>query len=108
MTSISKKLYIDKFDDIVNKYNNTHHGAIKMKPVNVMPDIYIDFNKAINDKDPKFKAYALKWSAEVFVIVKVKHIAMWAINNHIDEEIVETFYEKELKKKIQKSLEFKE
>ena len=35
MTSISKKVYIDKLDDIVNKYNNTYHRTIKMKPVDV-------------------------------------------------------------------------
>ena len=33
MTSISKSAYIDKLDDIVNKYNNTYHSTIKMKPV---------------------------------------------------------------------------
>ena len=32
MTSISQNVYIDKLDDIVNKYNNTYHGTIKMKP----------------------------------------------------------------------------
>ena len=34
-------MYIDKFDNIVNKYNNTHHRTIKMKPVYVKPTIYI-------------------------------------------------------------------
>ena len=33
MSSISKNLYIDKLDDIVNKCNNTYHRTIKMKPV---------------------------------------------------------------------------
>ena len=33
MTSIFKNMYIDKSDDIVNKYNNTYHSTIKMKPV---------------------------------------------------------------------------
>ena len=51
MTSISKKLYIDKLDHIVNKYNNTQ--TIKMKPVK--PSIYIDFNKENNKESPKFK-----------------------------------------------------
>ena len=44
MTSTSKNLYIDKFDDIVNKYNNTYHKTITMKPVDVNPSMYIDFN----------------------------------------------------------------
>ena len=51
MTSISKNVYIDKLDDIVNKYNNTCHRTIKMKPVDVKYNTYIDFDKKINDKD---------------------------------------------------------
>ena len=35
MTLISKSVYIDKLDDIVNKYNNTYHSTIKMKPIDV-------------------------------------------------------------------------
>ena len=41
MTSISKKVHIDKLDDIVNKYNNTYHRTVKMKPVDVKDNIYI-------------------------------------------------------------------
>ena len=44
-------MYIDKLDEILNKYSNTYHRTIKMKPVDVNPSIYIDFNKVINDKD---------------------------------------------------------
>ena len=55
MTSVSKNVYIDKLDDIVTKYNNTHHSTIKMKPVIVKSSTYIDSSKEINDKDPKFK-----------------------------------------------------
>ena len=55
MTSIRKNVYIDKLDGIVNEYNNTHHITIKMKPVDVKDDAYIDFKKEVNDKDPKFK-----------------------------------------------------
>ena len=40
MTSISKNVYIDKLDDIVNEYNNTYHRTIKMKPVDVK-DIHL-------------------------------------------------------------------
>ena len=50
MNSISKNLYIDKLDEIVNKYNNTHHRTIRMKPVDVKPRIYIYFNKENNEK----------------------------------------------------------
>ena len=42
MTSGSKKVYIDKLDDIVNKYNNTYHSTIKMKHFDVKPNTYID------------------------------------------------------------------
>ena len=50
-----KNVYIDKLDDIVNKYNNTYHRTIKLKPVDVKSITYIDFSKEINDEDPKFK-----------------------------------------------------
>ena len=55
MTSISKNVYLDKLDDIVRKYNNTYHTSIKIKPVDVKDNTYIDFKKESNDKDPKFK-----------------------------------------------------
>ena len=55
MTSISKNVYIDKLDDIVNEYNNTYHRTIKMKPVDVKDNAYIDFIKQVNDKDSKYK-----------------------------------------------------
>ena len=42
MTSISKNVYIDELDDIVDKYNNTYHITIKMKPVDVKSNKYID------------------------------------------------------------------
>ena len=49
MTSMSKNVYIDKVDDIVNEYNNTYHRTIKMKPVDLKDDTYIDFKKEVND-----------------------------------------------------------
>ena len=55
MTSISNKIYVDKLDDIVNKYNNTYHSTLKVKPVDVKWDTYNDSSKEINNKDPKFK-----------------------------------------------------
>ena len=57
MTSISRIVYIDKLGDIVNEYNNTYHRTIKMKPADVKDNIYIYINtdKELNDKDPKFK-----------------------------------------------------
>ena len=45
MTSISKNVYIDKLDEAVNKYNNSYHSKIKLKPINVKNNTYIDFDK---------------------------------------------------------------
>ena len=45
MTSIIKNIYIDKLDDIVNKYNNTYHSTIKMKPADVKSSTYFDFDE---------------------------------------------------------------
>ena len=93
MTSVSKNVYIDKLDDIVNEYNNTYHRTIKMKPVDVKDNTYIDFKKEVNDKDPKFKVgdhvriskyksiftkgYTPNWSEDVFVIKKVNNTVLW-------------------------------
>ena len=84
MTSISKNVYIDKLDDIVDEYNNTYHTTIKMKPIDVKDNTYFNTDKETNDKDPKFKvgdsvriskykniftnSYTPNWSEEVFVI----------------------------------------
>ena len=54
MTSISKNVYIDKLDNIVNEYSNTYHRTIKMKPTDVKDSTYINIGKDVNDKDPKF------------------------------------------------------
>ena len=120
MTSISKNVYIDKLDKIVDEYNNTFHKAIKMKPVDVKDNTYINFVKEINDKDPKLKVgdhvriskyknvftkgYMPNWSEEVFISSKIKNSVPWTyiINDLNGEEIVETFYEKKLQKTNQK------
>ena len=81
-------MYIDKLNDIVNKYNNTYHRTIKMKPIDVKDNTYINIDKDVNDKDPKFKVgdhigiskyknifakdYAPNWSEEIFVIKGIK------------------------------------
>ena len=120
MTAISKNVYIYKLDDIVNEYNNTHHRTIKMKPVDVKDNIYIDFEREVNNKDPKFKIgdhiriskyknifakrYMPNWSEEVFIISKIKNTVPWTyvINDFNGEEIIGTFFEKELLKTNQK------
>ena len=116
MTSISKNVYIDKLDDIVNKYNDTYHRTIKMKPIDVQDNTYIDIDKEVNIKDPKFeigdhvriskyknifaKGYTPNWSEEIFVIKEIKNTVPWTyvINDLNGEEIIGTFYEKELQK----------
>ena len=51
ITSISKQVYIDKLDYIANKYNNSYHNAIKIKPVDVKSSTYINSSKDINNED---------------------------------------------------------
>ena len=55
MTLVSKNVYINKLDDIVNEYKNAYHRTIRMKPLDVEDNTYIDFEKEVEDKDPKFK-----------------------------------------------------
>ena len=55
MTTISKNVCMDKLDNIVNEYNNIYHRRIKIKPVHVKDNTYIDLGKEVNNKDPKFK-----------------------------------------------------
>ena len=75
-------------DDIVDKYNNTYHKAIKMKPIDVKDDSFAEYNEESNEKDPKFnvgdhvriskyknifaKGYTPNWSEEIFVVKKIK------------------------------------
>ena len=109
MTSISKNVYINKLDNIVNEYNNTYHTTIK-------DNTYINTDKEVNDKDPKFKVgdhvriskykniiakgYTPNWTEEIFVIKEVKNVVPWTyvINDLNGGEITGTFYEKELQK----------
>ena len=55
MTSISKNVYIDKLDDIGNEYHNIYHRTIKMKPIDVKDNTYINSDKEVNFEDPKSK-----------------------------------------------------
>ena len=120
MTSVSKNLYIDKLDDIVNKYNNRYRSTIKMKPVDVKSNSYFNSRKEINNKDPKFKTdgtdriskyksslakgYTPTWSEEVLIIKKVKNTVPWTyvVKDLNEKEVVGTFYEKEFQKINQK------
>ena len=93
MAAISKNVYFDVLDDIVNKYNSTVHRTIKMKPIDVISDSYAEYNEDSNEKDTKFKAgdrvriskykivfakrYTQNWSEEVFVVSKIKNAVPW-------------------------------
>ena len=55
MTSISKNVYFDVLDNIVDKYNNTIHRTIKMKPIDVADNSFAECNEDLNKKDHKFK-----------------------------------------------------
>ena len=93
ITSVSKNVYIDKLDDIVDEHNNTSHRTIKMKPADVKNNTYIDFEEEVKDKDPKFKVidrvriskyknifakgYTPNWSKEVFVVKIVRNTVPW-------------------------------
>ena len=121
VTSISKNVYIDKSDHIVNKYNNTCHRTIKMKPIDVRPSTYIKSSKEINYQDPKSKigdivriskyenilakGYVPNWSEEVFVIKKLKtlfrgHMLLVILKV---KKVLESFTKKNSKKQTKKS-----
>ena len=119
MTATSKNLYFDVLDDTVNKYNNTVHRTIKMKPINVMDDSYVDYDEDFNKKDPKFKIgdhvriskcknifaneYTPNWFEEVFIVSKIKNtVPQTYVNDLNGEKITGSFYKKELQKSNQK------
>ena len=84
ITAISKNVYFNVLNDIVDKYNNTYHKTIKMKPIDVKSDSFAEYNEESKEKNPKFKVndhvwiskyknifdkgYAPNWSEEVFVV----------------------------------------
>ena len=112
LTSISKNEYIDKLDDIVDEYNNTYHRTIKMKPIDVKDNAYINLYYEVNDNGSEFivsdhvriskyknifaKGYTPNSSEKVLVIKEIKNTVPWtyAINDLNDQEIIGTFYEK--------------
>ena len=90
MTAISKNVYFDVLNDIVDEYNNTYHKTIKMKPVDVKNDSFVEYNEESSEKDCKLKicdhvriskyknifakVYTPNWSEEIFVVKKKKRI----------------------------------
>ena len=120
MTAISKNVYFDVLNDIVDEYNNIYHRTIKMKSIDVRDDSFAEYNEEPNEKDPKFKVgdhvriskyknifakgNARNWSEKIFVVKKIKNAVPWTyvISNLNKEEILGSVYEKELQKTNQK------
>ena len=117
MTASGQNVYYDVLDDVVNKYNNTKHSTIQMKPIDVKDNkrLYIDEH---NEKDSRFKVgdrvriskfkniftkgYTPNWSKEIFIVDKINDTAPYTYNikDLNDEEIRGSFYDKELQKSI--------
>ena len=112
MTAISKNVYFDMLDDIVNKYNNTVHRTIKTQPIDVTDDYYAKYNENFNKKILNLKLVTMlqfqnikknllkdlpqNWSEKVFAISKIKNTVPWTyvMNDLNGEEITRRFYEK--------------
>ena len=93
MTAIQQNTYFDVLDDIVDKYNNSVHKTIKIKPIEVKNDYYAGYNEIPNKKNPEFKVgdnvriskyknifakgYTPNQSEKVFVISKIKNAVPW-------------------------------
>ena len=117
MTATGKNVYYDVLDDVVNEYNNTRHSTIKMKSKDVKNNkrVYIDEH---NEKDSRFKVgdrvrisryrnifakgYTPNWSKEIFIVDKVNDTVPYTYNlkDLSDEEIIGSFYDKELQNSI--------
>ena len=120
MTTISKNIYIDVLNNIVNKYNNTVHETNKIKLIDVTNNSYVEYNEESHKKNPKFKVgdrvriskyknifakgYVPNWSEEVFIVNEIKNKVPWTytISDLNSEKVIGTFYEKELQKTNQK------
>ena len=114
MAAVSKNIYFDVLDDIVNKYNNTVHRTIKMKPIDVTPGSYAEYNEGSNKKGPKFRVgdhvriskyknifarkYTPNWSEEVFVISNIYDFSV--DYNSIDVDHIKDIHKYLMKKKM--------
>ena len=84
MTAVSKNVYFDALDDIVNKYNNTVHRTIKMKPMDVTSECYAENNEDSNVTKPKFKAgnhvCDMMWHEHQIMNINICHDNITATN----------------------------
>ena len=111
MITVSKNVYIDKLDDIVNEFNNTYHQTIKMKPVDVKDNTYIGTSRDINDRDPKFKVddhVRISKYKNIFAIKKSKiqlyrHMVLMI---SMVKKLLEYFMKENYKKQTKKNLKF--
>ena len=104
MTAVSKNVYFDVLDDIVDKYNNAVHRTIKMKPIDVKSDSYAEYNEDFNKYKNIFaKEYIQNWSEKVFALTKIKNTVTgtYLISDLNSEKIPGSFYEKELQRTCQ-------
>ena len=70
MTAISKNIYFDVLDNIVNKYNNTVHRSIKVNPVDVRSDPYAEYKEDSNEKDSKCFSIMLEFQNTITFLLK--------------------------------------
>ena len=107
MTAISKNVYFDLLDDIVDKYKNTVHKTIKLKTIDVTNHSFAEYNEDFNKNDPKFKvgdhvriSKYKNLSEEDFLVSKIKNTVPWtSVVSDLDGgEITGSFYENELQK----------
>ena len=109
-------------DDIVNKYNNTIHRTIKMKPIDVIDDSLAEYNEDSNKRNPEFKVgdhvriskykniftkgYAPNWSEEIFVIkkFKIQFHGLMLLMIFTMKILFEVFMKKNCRKLIKKNL----
>ena len=122
MTAVSKNVYFDVLDDVVNKCNNTVHRTIKMKSIDVASNSYAACSEDSNEKEPTFrvgdrvrvskyknifaKGYTQNCSEEVFVVSKIKNTVPWTyvISDLNGEPLLELFMKKNCKKLVKKNL----
>ena len=114
MTSISNNMHANILDDIVDKYNNAFHSTIKVKPVNIISSTYINLDKMNNKEDSQFKVDDHVRISNIKTLFaksnapnrseKVKSTVLWTqiISDLKGEEMVQTFYSRELQKTNQK------
>ena len=111
MITVSKNVYIDKLDDIVNEFNNTYHQTIKMKPVDVKDNTYIGTSRDINDRDPKFKVddhvriskYKNIFAIKMSKIQLYRHMVLMI---SMVKKLLEYFMKENYKKQTNKNLKF--